>query len=230
MSTSSRDARSITIRLPRRLVAGLVMTVAALGLVGVGVAGGSRLAEPTSVAVVNYSQVVSNLEQWTAMEAEQAQMRSSMTEEGSAMVARFEELVEQIRGYEAQAQAAGGELDEATLAEAAAVQDEARKLDLRIEAFKQRSSRRLDWEQSYALEEIWQVVNTEIQTIADANGYDIVMADDSGDALQVNRRQANASGQLAAQMGQRRLLYTARSVDITQDLIDRLNNAWKAAR
>jgi Skp family chaperone for outer membrane proteins len=225
-SSAHSAAGGITIRIPRRLAAAAVVAAVAFGLVGVGIAGGTRLAAPTAVAVVDYNQVLSNLAQRQAMMGEIETMSAAFEAEGQAKVAVMQELFEQMKVYDAQATA--GELDAAGEAAYEALRDEFRRKDLDYKAWEQRSARRLDWEKSYLLEKLFQSVNAEIATVAAASGYDVVLSDDSGIEPQANRRQPNAEAQLASQMRQRRILYAARTVDISQDVIDRLNNAWNA--
>lgn len=222
----TRDPHGITIRIPRRLAAAAVVAAVAIGLVGVGVAGGTRLAAPTAVAVVNYNEVLSNLTQREAMMGEIATMSAALEVEGEAKVAAMQEMFEQMKAFDAQA--AADELDAAGEAAYEALRDQFRRKDLDYKAWEQRSARRLDWEKSYLLERLFQAVNAEIATVAAAAGYDVVLSDDSGIEPQANRRQPNAEGQLASQMRQRRILFAARTVDISQDVIDRLNNAWNA--
>jgi len=219
---------SIIVPVPRRLVVALVAALACLGLVGAGVAGGARLARPTSVAVVNLEEVIQNLSEYQAMQQELTTMRTQLEQEGQTRVTDVQEIFERMQAL-ADAEEAG-ELDEAGRAEFEELRDRYRLKDLEFKAWDQRSARRLDWERSYGLEELYRSILTEIEALAAANGYDVVLADDSDFELAVDRRQENATGQVLNQIGQRRVLHAVRGVDITQDLIDRMNNAWAAGQ
>ncbi len=220
------DASSITVRVPRRLAVALVAALAGLGLVGAGVAGGARLARPTSVAVVDLQEVIENLSEYQAMQQELATMQSQLEEEGQAMVADVQAIFERMQSLAEAEQA--GELDEAGRAEFEELRDRYRLKDLEFKAWDQRSLRRMDWERSYGLEELYRTIIAEIEAMSSAGGWDVVLADDSDFELTVDRRQENATGQILTQLGRKRVLHAARGVDITQDLIDRMNNAWAA--
>ena len=225
-SPASPASSSPALRRLRRTVAVIFVAGLALALVGAGVAGGARLARPTAVAVVDVNQVLSNLDQQKARSDEIQAMRRSLQQEGDALVAEFQAMVQAAREREAGLTEA--DLDEATRSSLLAGREALRRKELEIEAFRQRSERRLDWERSYALEDLVRAINDEIGRVAEAGGYDIVLSDDSGLKIAADRRQANAEGQIASHVRQRRVLFAVRGVDITQDVINRMNNAWKA--
>ena len=71
----------------------------------------------------------------------------------------------------------------------------------------------------------------EFLDLAEAEGYDIVILNDSSDELPFDREvRMPAQLQILQQITSRKLLYLNPATDVTDDLIVRMNNAFRAAQ
>jgi Skp family chaperone for outer membrane proteins len=84
-----------------------------------------------------------------------------------------------------------------------------------------------DIEQALAWQDLYRSIKQAAAALAQAEGYDLVIVDDSLGELSVNpNAQVSRSAQIQQQMRSRRLLYASETVDITDELILRMNNAF----
>ncbi|MCA9296905.1 MAG: hypothetical protein KC983_10310, partial [Phycisphaerales bacterium] len=87
----------------------------------------------------------------------------------------------------------------------------------------------LDLEKALMIEGLYRAVRSASAEMAQAQGYDIVMIDDSEREFQVTPdSRVPREAQVRTQLFDRRLLYTADIVDATDDLVERMNNAFNA--
>ena len=78
------------------------------------------------------------------------------------------------------------------------------------------------------MEDAYRKIKAETANLATAQGYDIVMLDDSAGELQIDREsRLDRRTQIEQQILRRQLLYANPAIDITDDLIQRMNNAFK---
>lgn len=91
------------------------------------------------------------------------------------------------------------------------------------------TAEQLDIEKSLMFRDLDHSVMKAIDELADANGYDIVIMNDSSQQLGVNP-EANVPRevQVTQQMTARRTLHVNPDADITQELVQRMNNAHNA--
>lgn len=196
----------------------LASVLVAFACVGVGTAGRVMLAPPTSVVTVNLPMVLEKLD-----ERVRAELRlKSMAEE---MQSEDEEWQERIKAK----QAALNDVPEADLAKRQKLGEELALMVLEFEAWRRFATESVDIEKSLLLRDLDYSVKRAIKELAEANGYDIVMMDDTGQQLAVNpESQIPRELQVKQQMVARRLLYVNPAVDITDQLIERMNNAFNA--
>ncbi|MHC4082721.1 MAG: OmpH family outer membrane protein [Planctomycetota bacterium] len=89
----------------------------------------------------------------------------------------------------------------------------------------------LEVEKALRLQELYKSVKKAIADLAEAEGYDIVVLDDSSDELPFDREsRMPAQLQILQQIATRKLLYLNPATDVTEDLIVRMNNAYRAAQ
>ncbi len=100
---------------------------------------------------------------------------------------------------------------------------------LEYNAWRAFSNEQLDIEKSLMFRELDRSVARALQELSAANGYDIVLMNDSAQKLGVNP-EANMPRemQVRQQMTGRRALYVSPAADITQELVQRMNNAYNA--
>ena len=78
-------------------------------------------------------------------------------------------------------------------------------------------------------ESLYRSISEAIKLMAESEGYDIVIVDDSAAGFSLNpNSRASRESQILQQIAARRVMYTNPITDITQDLIVRMNNVHNA--
>ena len=201
------------------LVSGLVLAVVVTTVLTTEVAGTRGMfASPTSVAVVNVPAVLEKLEQRAVAEAELMMMAQQIHDEN-------EQWREKIEGIETQLK----ELPQTDETRRRTLQDQFARQRLEYEEWRRYKYDRLDIEKSLLMQDLYRKVLEALGELAEIEGYDIVLADDSGDALQLSPdAPMSREGQVRQQIRARRVLYANPAVDITDQLVERMNNAFSA--
>ncbi len=172
-------------------------------------------ARPTAVAVVNMGRLLDGLNQWAQAKTALTALKDGVLAEANKRKAATDEKAKQLADVSGdQAVALQDKIDFETMTNRAwgdQVQDE------------------LDVEGSTRLQDIYRKIKAEAASLAQAQGYDIVMLDDSTGELQIDREsRLTRQSQIEQQILRRQLLYTNPEIDVTDDLIQRMNNAFKA--
>ncbi len=189
----------------------------ALAIVAVRPAGGAgnAMADSTSVAVMNPSQILEGLAERAEAEAE---LRARFDELKTEADARTSE----IRSLQAQAE----QTQDAAARQALIEEIEAKSV--RAIAFDQFAARQFDIELALLQQDLYQRIKAATAELAQANGIDIVLVHDGAKPIQVNPElQVARSTQVKDQISERRVIYAAGPVDITEELTLRMNNAHK---
>jgi Skp family chaperone for outer membrane proteins len=198
----------------------LAIATVLVGFACVGVTTASRaiLARPTTVVSVNLPAVLEKLDERVRAELRLKSMAEEMQSEDT-------EWQEKIKA----SQAALTDVPEADLAQRQKLGEALALQVLEFEAWRRFATESIDIEKSLLLRDLDNSVKRAISELAAANGYDIVVMDDTGQELAVNPdSQVPRELQVKQQMVARRLLYVNPSVDITDQLIERMNNAFNA--
>jgi len=186
--------------------------------VGVTTAGRVMLARPTTVVGVNLPAVLEKLDERVRAELSLRSMAEKMQSEDT-------EWQEKIKAR----QAALNDVPEADLPRRQKLGEELALMVLEFEAWRRFATESIDIEKSLLLRDLDNSVRKAIRRLAEANGYDIVVMDDTGQQLTVNpESKVPRELQVKQQMVARRLLYVNPAVDITDQLIERMNNAFNA--
>jgi Skp family chaperone for outer membrane proteins len=173
-------------------------------------------AVPTTVATVSLMRVMEGLTQRGEAEIELRRMRDEI---------------------EAEAERRQGELEQMrdTLLEQPAVPDlEPRREALErglieLQYWLELKREQVDVEMSIQYQQLYRSIKESVAEMADANGYDLVVVDDAEGELVVNPdARMSREAQIRQQIIARRLLYTSETVDVTNDLIQRMNNRYAA--
>lgn len=190
----------------------LLLCLAALFAITLGLAGarasGVLQAKPTSVAVVDLAQVFDNLK-------EQQQVRADLQGRGEELQRELEQRRKDIatlqgdidllqRGSPAH-KAKQAELDEALI-------------DLQV--WQQFQGQRLQLEERLQVENLLRKVNETIGRVGQELGYDVVLFKNQS----VNLRGSDANAQLNIRM----VAYNIDSVDLTEQVVQRMNNEFQA--
>ncbi len=102
---------------------------------------------------------------------------------------------------------------------------------MKLQFWFQQARMELEVEKALRLQELYKSVKEAIADLAEAEGYDIVMLNDGSDELPFDREsRMPAQLQILQQIASRKLLYLSPATDVTDDLIVRMNNAYRAAQ
>ncbi len=86
----------------------------------------------------------------------------------------------------------------------------------------------LEVEKALQLQDMYKNVKEAIEALAGAEGYDMVIVNDESGELPFDREaQISPQLQVLQQIANRKLLYLNPAIDITEDLIERMNNAFR---
>jgi len=173
----------------------------------------ATLAEKTVVAVVNPTQVLEGLVERAEAEAQLRQ--------------KFEELKAQADARTSEIRTLQEQLDTANDANARqAVLDEIDAKSVKAVAFDQFAARQFDIDLALLQQDLYNRIVASVSDLAHANGIDIVLVNDNAAPIVINPelRMPRAT-QVEEQIAQRRVIFASTSVDITEALILRMNNA-----
>lgn len=178
------------------------------------------------VATVNLPKVLEGLAQRSHAEASLETMHAEFRQERD----RREKTVEQLRAdFEslAERQREGEEV-------LRNLQDIADRLDLQIvnfHAWRQFMFERFDVEHSLIMQDLYRNIKKTIRELSEAEGYDLVIFDTSSGELTVSMEAGiPRSEQIERQILSRGVLYAAPALDITNHVIERMNNQFRAGQ
>ena len=192
----------------------LVLVLAAL-VVYQAVGERGAFARPTTVVTVDLAAVLDGLKQRAAAAAELDQMKAAIEAEDD----RWQQILTELQTR----------LDEAPESEKPALRAEIARKALEYQAWGRAELEWMDREKSLRWRDLDRSIRDAIAEMARLEGYDIVLTDDSGAELGVNpNASASVEAQVKQQLNARRLLYVNPEVDVTDELIKRMNNAYSA--
>lgn len=111
-------------------------------------------------------------------------------------------------------------------AESAKVREDLILMRLRFEEWGRLKQVELDREKSLRWQTLYRAVRDEAGRLAEAEGYEVVLVNDSLGPLNVSREiEMSQEQQVKLQIEARRMLYAAKGTDITEQLVVRMNNA-----
>ena len=174
---------------------------------------GMVLAEHTSVAVVRPTEVLQGLVERAEAEAALRATFEDLKAEADARTSEIRALQEQLVP-----------VTDATARQALIEDIETRSI--KAIAFDQFAARQFDIELALLQQDLYQRIVAAVGELAQANGIDIVVVNDNAQPIQVNPElRIPRATQVEEQISQRRVMYSADKVDITEELILRMNNA-----
>ena len=101
--------------------------------------------------------------------------------------------------------------------------------NLDYQGFRRYAETKSDIEISLLYESLYKSISTAITLMAESEGYDLVIVDDSKAPFTDNPdARVSREGHILQQIAVRRIMYANPMIDITQDLIVRMNNANNA--
>ncbi len=109
------------------------------------------------------------------------------------------------------------------------MRDEVALMQLRLEQWGNAKTREVDREEALKWRSIYRNLMRETKRVAEAEGIDIVLVDDSGSEIRTeNNAQVPLQAQVIQQITTRRVLFAKNAIDITDQVIIRMNNAVEA--
>ncbi len=173
----------------------------------------ATLAEKTVVAVVNPSQVLEGL-------VERAEAEAQLRQKFEELKAQAEARTSEIRTLQ--------ELIETTTDPDArqALLDEIDVKGIKAVAFDQFAARQFDVDLALLQQSLYNRVVESVGELAQANSIDIVLVNDNASPIMINPElRVPRATQVEEQISQRRVMFASSTVDITEALILRMNNA-----
>lgn len=170
-------------------------------------------ADPTSVAVVEVSRVLDQIDEKSEWEIRIDALKSAIQQEG---VSRQQAMERRL-----------AESESATSPEQRQdIRDEVALMQLRLEQWANMKAVEVDREQSLMWRSIYRNLRREAERVAEAEGYALVLVDDSGGEIRTQSgTQVPLQTQVLQQITSRRILFAANMTDISDQIIVRMNNA-----
>ena len=204
----------ITMNLPVFVIVILLAVVAGYEVF----AGRAAAPGPAVVAVVRIGPLFDGLKQ----RAEAAAGVDQLLGEIETEVQARKESIEALREEHSNTVDAA---DRETLADEIALET------LKNDFWLQTAKREHELDKAIRLQDLYKKVFDAIQTLALTEGYDLVIVDDSGDELPFDRSsRVVPQVQVLQQLARRKVLFVNPTLDITEDLIMRMNNEFSAAQ
>lgn len=197
----------------------LVVTAGILGLFAAWPAEANRTASmgPTVVATVDMQLVMNGLSERADLQVGLAANGQAIEEEEKMRAEGIERLAKELKDV----------VDEQRRV---SLQDE---LDLKIlqrMAWLRFTKQEIDIDKSLMLESLFRNMQEAAKELAEIEGIDLVIIDDSGQQFDLlPNTQLSKEGQVAQQMTSRRVLYRDSAIDISEELIVRMNNDYAAS-
>ncbi len=99
---------------------------------------------------------------------------------------------------------------------------------LQLRFWQQAAAMELEVEKAVQLQSLYRSMRAAIEPLATAEGYDLVIVDDSSDDLPFDREsRVSPQVQVLQQIATRKILYRNSALDITMDLATRMNNKFR---
>ncbi len=173
---------------------------------------------PTTVVAVDLPAVLAGLQQRSVAETELVAMGERIRTEGEQWQTELKAMDTQIK-----------ELPETETAAKSELEDRLMRKALEFQEWQRFKAEQADIEKSLLMQDLYMRIRGAITEMAEIEGYDIVLMDDSKDPLSLNPdARASRDAQVRQQIRTKRVLYSSPAVDITDALIERMNNAFAA--
>lgn len=194
-----------------RIAAAVVLAV--IGFAVAVQATSNLLAKPTAVAVCNIEQVVEALTEKQQLDAEMKQHRDALAAEQQSRQKRIEKLEFDLNALKPGTDAYKQK------------QEELQRAALELQVWTRFEQARAGRELGLQTERLYRKILEAIGRVGQDNGYDVVLFRESNVDMQFENPQ-----QLSALIQLRKVLYANPSIDLTDQVIQRMNNEYEAIR
>lgn len=168
---------------------------------------------PGSIATVDLGRVLDRLNESADWDMRLRSLSANITAEFQSRQAALEARWREAEGI-------------ASEAERRAALEEMALQRLRFEEWGRMKQVEVDRERSLKWQSLYRAIREEAGRLAESQGYELVVVNDSLGPISVSRdSEASQEQQVLQQILNRRLLHAAKSTDITEQLIVRMNNA-----
>ena len=193
----------------------LLVAVAALGL-SFQAGAARRMAAPTVVATVDINRVREGLSERVDAQAGLMALAQQIETENADRLGKIEELQAEITDA----------VDPASREE---IQEELDLNLVRAAAWREYIKQQVDIEKSLLLQDLFQKITEAVGELAEVEGINLVLVSDAGRVVQtISDAKIAREMQVRQQISTRRMIYASPSIDITEQLIIRMNNSYAA--
>ncbi len=167
------------------------------------------------IATVQIEKLFEGLDERAVAKAEVETMEENIVIEQARRQAQIEEYESQIE-------------DAVTPARRSELADSIAMERLTLQLWQQTATAELEVEKAVRLQNLYKSLKGAVDEIAVQEGYDMIVVNDAADELPYDR-EARVPYQLQVlqQITNRKLLYINNSIDITQDLVTKMNNQFR---
>jgi Skp family chaperone for outer membrane proteins len=213
--------------LNRSVCTGAALGAAVVLAVGFGPAlaqQGGGPGKQAAIATVRLSAVMEKLDQRAEAEANIAALGQAVKNEDKS---RKDEITKMQDDLTQMVKANGNVAPTRAMTD---LQEQAALKTLQYQAWSRFTLDKVDIEKSLLWEDLYRSIKQAAAAMASANGYDLVLVDDSqGEISTTPDNRVTRESQVMQQIAGRRMLHVNPALDITDELITRMNNAHKAA-
>ncbi len=164
---------------------------------------------PAVVATVDLERLFENLNERAAEDARLQAMATTIEQEAERRRNKIRALDEEFKVHPAESE------------KAQQIADELAMESIQYQAWIEFQRQSLEREKGLVMMKIYRSIKRSVQEMSESNGYDVVLLNDSLKELQRGPEQG-----VVQQISARRMLYTNPSLDITDSLLARMNNAF----
>lgn len=206
---------------PRVLFATAALLILIAGAMTVHQAHAGRIGafqRTSTVVTIDLSRVLSSLEQYTSESARLAELGAKLESELKARQTEAQAAVEAVRALADRPRSDP---------ERRRQEEAANRAILNLEAHRSFSVSRIDIEKSIIMQNLHREVQRQLRSLCELRGYDIVLANDASREITVNPElNVSREAQVFQQIASQRVIHAMSTSDITNELIDRMNNAF----
>lgn len=190
----------------------LILALGACLAVGYSAAGNRAVAPsgPAVVATVDLEALFNGLAERASENSRLDAMAQQVTQEQARRRKEAEDLQKQLQGLQPGTD------------EYRAIEGQLEQKAIELQAWTEFQRRKIDQESGLVMARLYKKIKTAVAAVADAEGYDVVTVNDSLRDLQPS----GGESAVLQQISLRRLLYTNPQLDITQDLLTKMNNEF----
>ncbi|MEE2907584.1 MAG: OmpH family outer membrane protein [Planctomycetota bacterium] len=195
------------------IVVCLLVAVSALGL-SFQAGAARRMASPTVVATVDINRVREGLTERVDAQAGLIALAQKIESENTERLGKIEELQTEIT-------------DTVDPDQRQELQEELDLNLVRAAAWWEYIKQQVDIEKSLLLQDLFQKISDAVAELAEVEGINLVLVSDAGRVVKtVSDAQVARELQVRQQISTRRIMYASSTIDITEQLIIRMNNSY----